>query len=93
MAEKPMGKGHRLVLEERERLCMTGVRRVHTFDPKEIILETEFGMLGIKGEKMGIKQLDLQQGAVEIEGCVEAISYPKRGNSGAREGFWGRILR
>jgi len=93
MAEKPSGKGHRLVLEEREKLSMTGVRRVHAFDPKEIVLETEFGMLGIKGEKMGIKQLDLEQGAVEIEGYVEAITYPKRGPGSAQEGFWGRILR
>ncbi|HUS89576.1 MAG TPA: YabP/YqfC family sporulation protein, partial [Desulfosporosinus sp.] len=45
-----VGKGHRLVMENREQIALTGVQKVQSFDPKEIVLETELGILSIKGE-------------------------------------------
>lgn len=84
-------KGHRLVMEDREKMSLTGVRRVHSFDPKEIVLETELGMLSIKGDKLGIKQLNLQESMVEIEGHVDVLAYPR--SSGNREGLLGRIFK
>lgn len=92
MMERASGKGHHLALDNREKMSLSGINRVHSFEPKEIILETELGLLNIRGEKLGIKNLDLQQGKVEIEGHVEALAYARQGSSRGKEGFWYRIF-
>lgn len=91
--ENKAGKMHRLTMDNREFLALTGVSKVQSFDPKEIILETIMGVLSIKGEKLGIKHLDLKEGLVEVEGYVESLIYPRQSGSGSRQNLWGRIFR
>ncbi|WP_051413991.1 sporulation protein YabP [Desulfitobacterium metallireducens] len=79
-------------MNNRETLSLTGAIKVQSFDPKEIALETVQGMMTIKGEKLGIKHLDLKEGLVEIEGFIEAIVYPRQAG-GSRGNLWGRIFR
>ena len=85
-------KGHRLVMENREQIALTGVHKVQSFDPKEIVLETELGILCIKGEQLGIKLLNLEEGQVDLQGQVIALIY-QRNTSGARQGLLNRIFR
>lgn len=89
--EKNSGKVHRLTMDNREFLALSGVSKVQSFDPKEIVLETILGVLSIKGEKLGIKHLDLKAGEVEVEGYVDSLIYPR--HSGSRQNLWGRIFR
>ncbi|MDQ7092796.1 sporulation protein YabP [Desulfosporosinus sp. PR] len=88
-----VGKGHRLVMENRETIALTGVQKVQSFDPKEIILETELGILSIKGEQLGIKQLNLEESMVDIEGYVSALIYHRRAGGSSRQGLMQRIFR
>ncbi|WP_088188621.1 sporulation protein YabP [Desulfosporosinus sp. FKA] len=87
------GKGHRLVMENREMIALTGVKKVQTFDPKEIILETELGILSIKGEQLGIKQLNLEESMVDIEGYVSALIYHRSTGGNSRQGIMHKIFR
>ena len=48
---------------------------VVSFDLGEILLETELGMLHIKGKDLHVNRLDLQKGEVEIDGQVETLNY------------------
>lgn len=89
--EKSKEKMHRLAMDNRELLSLSGVSKVQSFDPKEILLETIQGNLSIKGEKLAIKHLDLKEGLVEVEGQVDALIYPR--HSGSRQNLWGRIFR
>ncbi|AFM39182.1 sporulation protein YabP [Desulfosporosinus acidiphilus SJ4] len=88
-----IGKGHRLVMENRETLALTGIKKVQSFDPKEIILETELGVLSIKGEQLGIKQLNLEESMVDIEGFVSALIYHRGTGGGSRQGLMHKIFR
>ena len=88
-----IGKGHRLVMENREQLALTGVQKVRSFDPKEIVLETELGILSIKGEQLAIKLLNLEQGMVDLQGHVGALIYHRNTNGGSRQGLLNRIFR
>lgn len=92
MLDKVAGTG-RIVMEDREKLSLTGVRKVQSFDPKEILIDTTCGLLSIKGEKLGMKHLDLKEGNAEIEGRMDAISYLRQANGESRQNFWGRIFR
>ncbi|MHB8126031.1 MAG: sporulation protein YabP [Desulfitobacteriaceae bacterium] len=91
--DKALGKGYQLVMENREKLSLTGVQKVQAFDPKEIVLDTGNGTLYIKGDQLGIKQLDLGAGVVEIEGRIDTMNYPRQANNGIRQSLWGRIFR
>ena len=92
MADK-VGKGHRLVMENREQIALTGVQKVQSFDPKEIVLETELGILSIKGEQLGIKLLNLEDGKVNLQGHVSALIYHRNTSGGSRQGIMNRIFR
>ena len=48
-----------VVLENREKLSLTGIKDVFSFDDQIIIIETELGILSIKGEKLKINKLNL----------------------------------
>lgn len=85
--------GHRLVMENREQIALTGVQKVQSFDPKEIVLVTELGILSIKGEQLGIKTLNLEEGMVDLEGHVGALIYHQNTSQGLRQSFLNRIFR
>ncbi len=53
---------HQLTIVGRRKMELTGVIHVESFDNEEIILETELGLLAIRGEDLHIKQLTLEEG-------------------------------
>ena len=88
-----VGKGHRLVMENREQIALTGVQKVQSFDPKEIVLETKLGILSIKGDLLGIKLLNLEEGLVDLQGHVDALIYHRNTSGDSRQGLLNRIFR
>lgn len=67
--------GQQLTLTNRERLDATGIHQVVSFDDREIVLETEFGVLVIKGEGMNITHLDLEAGELVVQGLLTTLEY------------------
>ncbi len=92
MQEHVKGTEHRIVLESRKQLCLSGVEKVQSFASKEIMLETIQGLLSVKGEGLEIKHLDLEGKIVEIEGIVDALTYSRHAKE-ARQNILGRIFR
>lgn len=68
-------RGHRVNLNNRGNGTITGVNAVISFDPNEILLETEQGMLLIKGTDLNVTKLMLDKGEVEIDGKVDSFTY------------------
>ncbi|NLW16766.1 MAG: sporulation protein YabP [Firmicutes bacterium] len=66
---------HRIVITNRELVALEGVIHVDSFDDQEVILETELGMMAIRGEDLHIKQLSLDEGKLSVEGMVKAVDY------------------
>jgi len=91
------GSSHSLTINNRERVQITGVVAVESFDDVEVNLETEMGMLTIRGEELQIKQLDLEKGQFEVEGYVSALQYATPRQRNTRQprsrGFLERLLR
>lgn len=81
---------HHLVLEQRERLIISGVEEVARFDEETIVLTTAMGELEIQGEGLHIEKLSLEGGELHVDGTVSALIYA----SEAREepGFLRRLL-
>ncbi|MBC7958727.1 MAG: sporulation protein YabP [Vallitaleaceae bacterium] len=75
MEERTAGIHHRLVITNREEMSIVGVSDVVSFDETAIIIETELGMLEIRGEGLHVNQLNLENGEMSLTGDIEAIEY------------------
>lgn len=82
MGDERLNLGHRLTLNERQQLSMTGVTEVVSFDENAVVLRTELGQLTIHGRDLQLKQLSLDGGQVAVNGTVSALVYEEPKNSG-----------
>ena len=89
MGENQMQMPHRLTLNERRQLSMTGVSEVVSFDDAAVVLRTELGTLVIQGQGLQLKTLSLDGGQVVVEGSVAALHYEQPRNPG---GWFRRLM-
>ena len=80
---------HRLTLNERRQLTMTGVTEVVSFDDSTVVLHTELGTLSVHGQQLQLKTLSVEGGQIAVEGSVTAMIYEEPKN---RTGLLGRLF-
>ncbi len=80
MEERPktVNLNHKIILTSRKTALITGVIDVLSFDPNEVLLETELGMLAIRGEELHVKRLNLEKGEVDMDGRCDSMVYSER---------------
>ena len=66
---------HSAVLENREKLMLTGVTAVDSFDDRTVLLYTKLGELVILGRGLHMEQMSLETGDVTVTGEVQALRY------------------
>ena len=66
---------HKVTMTNRRSCTINGVNDVLSFDIHEILLETEQGMLMIKGDDLHVNRLTLEKGEVDIEGRIDSMAY------------------
>lgn len=64
-----------LILENRGKLSISGVLDVLSFDDQVVILETELGLLTVKGENLRINKLSIDTSEVIVEGDIASLAY------------------
>lgn len=64
-----------IIMENREKITITGVIDVLSFDDQIVILETELGLLTIKGDDLRINKLSIDSSEVIIEGKIYNLGY------------------
>ena len=74
---------HKLTLNERSALTMTGVTEVVSFDEAAVILKTQMGTLMIHGKGLQLKTLSLDGGQVAVDGQVNALIYEENRPTGS----------
>ena len=70
-----MKRAHKVTMEGRRSGTVTGVSDVLSFDVGEVVLQTEDGLLMIKGEELHVSRLTLEKGEVEVDGLVQSMIY------------------
>ena len=75
MEERTIQKSHKLVVNNRRTSMVTGVVDVLSFDLNEILLETEQGMMMVKGTDLHVNRLSLEKGEVDLSGNIDSIAY------------------
>ena len=94
MEERQVSKIHKLVINSRKTSTATGVLDVLAFDLNEILLETEQGMLMIKGKDLHVNRLSLEKGEVDLSGQIDSVAYSDAQHHGKKnESLFMKLFR
>ncbi|NLD19505.1 MAG: sporulation protein YabP [Clostridiales bacterium] len=83
---------HTVTIDNREKLTITEIADVDSFDEEEIRATLLKGAMVIRGEKLHIQMLDLKEGSAVITGTVNSIMYVKVRQKG-EGGFLAKIIK
>ena len=81
---------HTVILEGREKLSISGVVDVQSFDEDQVLLETVRGMLVVRGQGLHVERLQLEVGELIVEGEVGCLEYDD--SVQPRGGFFSRLF-
>lgn len=80
---------HKLQLNERRSLTMSGVTEVVSFDDSTVVLQTSLGTLIVQGQELKLKTLSLEGGQVAVDGAIAALIYEEPRTGGWRQRLFG----
>lgn len=87
-------KAHKVSMNNRRNVSITGVNDVLSFDVKEVLLETELGMLMMKGADLHISRLSLEKGEVDVEGKIDSLTYSEHDSFAKKsESLLGKLFK
>lgn len=82
-----------LILENRNKLSISGVLDVLSFDDQIIIIETQLGLLTVKGDDLRVNKLSIDTSEVIIEGTINSLSYSDKNIDKKNESIFGKIFK
>ncbi len=88
--EENIRLNHSIILEDRKKLMLTGIKNVLTFDEETIILDSSYGKLAIKGTGLHILNFNTETGDLSAEGRINALIYTTEEKNG---GFFSKLFR
>lgn len=82
-----------LILENRGKLSISGVLDVLSFDDQVVMVETELGLLTVKGENLRINKLSIDTSEVMVEGTISLLSYSNKESEKEKTSFMSKIFK
>lgn len=89
-AKNATAKPHNVIIEDRERISVSGVEDVDSFDERQIIMRTTKGSLILRGSDLHIDKLSLDTGEMVITGLVTDLGYEETAPGGS---LWSRLFK
>lgn len=87
---KPMNQT--ITLDNREKLSVSGVVDVESFNEESIIAVTDLGVLIIRGTELHINKLNLDSNELVVEGDIFSLEYSD-GETGKSKSFFGKMFK
>lgn len=88
------GRSHSILMENRQRVSITGVQDVDSFDESSVILVTDLGYITLHGVDLHISKLNLEEGQLIVEGEIIALQYSDADYAGGKgSGLFSRLFR
>lgn len=88
--EENIKQNHNVIVEDRKKFTLTGVKEVCAFNDESITLDTSYGKLILRGSNLHILNFDSQNGDLTGEGRIHALIYTAEES---QNGFFSRIFR
>ncbi|MCL2397763.1 MAG: sporulation protein YabP [Defluviitaleaceae bacterium] len=93
MPEERRVAKHRLVVDQRESVAITGVLDVVSFDEEQVVCDTDMGVLVLRGANLHVSSLNLDSGSLDIFGEVASINYEEQGPARSKASLFGKIFK
>ena len=75
MEEKMTARPHKLTMVNRSSCTITGLQDVVSFDENQIVLDTDMGLLTMRGKDLHVSRLTLEKGEVDVDGTIDSLVY------------------
>jgi len=75
MEEKTGNRPHSFRLQNRRAAELTGIQEVVSFDENQIVMDTDMGLLTVKGKELHVSRLTVEKGEVDLEGQIDSLAY------------------
>ncbi|MBE6839352.1 MAG: sporulation protein YabP [Ruminococcus sp.] len=85
-------KIHNLILEGRNKLTLSGITDVDSFDEKTVVLFTHMGELTVCGKNLHVNEISVETGDMSIEGDIWSLSYGDKDRRSSVS-FLGKLFR
>lgn len=92
--ESKITKMQNIILENRNKLHLSGVLDVLNFDEEIVTVDTELGILIVKGADLRLNKFNLENAELSIDGNVNSMVYDDKSYSGKKtEGLLTKIFK
>ena len=88
--EENIRVNHNIIVEDRKKMTLTGVKDVLSFGDETFVLDTSLGKMTVKGSGLHIINFDTKSGDFSAEGKLYALVYTSDEKNG---GFLSRMFR
>jgi sporulation protein YabP len=85
-------KVQNLILENREKLSISGIIDVESFNDESVVIDTELGVLIVSGDDLHISKLNIDSSELSIEGTIISCEYSDRDSRG-KAGFFAKMFK
>ena len=75
MEERTGIRNHACRLENRKAGSVVRDWEVGSFDENQVVMDTDMGLLTIKGKDLHVSRLTVEKGELEVEGQVDSLAY------------------
>ncbi len=75
MEEKTGNRPHTCYLQNRSAVTLTGVSEVVSFDENQVVMDTDMGLLTLKGKDLHVSRITVEKGEADVEGQVDSLIY------------------
>ncbi|MDQ0158458.1 sporulation protein YabP [Alkalibacillus sp. S2W] len=91
--EREEKREHAVTLTDRKELKLTGVLDVDSFDTEEFLLKTSLGYLMVRGHNLHMKNLNVDEGLLTIQGKIYSFDYIDESKQQPAKGFFSKLLK
>lgn len=84
---------HEVKITDRKTIYLTGIKKIVSFDNEEFLMESNMGVILLKGESLELNKLDTSDGNVKIKGKINSLSYVDGKNKNKDEGLFTKLFK
>lgn len=86
-------KKHEVRMTNRKDVEINGIKELDSFDSEEFLLETMMGYLIVRGTNLQLKNLNVEEGVVQITGKVYEMTYVDEQHGEKAKGLFSKLFR
>ncbi len=82
-----------LKLKNRTNLEVTGVKKIESLNSEEFVINTNLGILSVKGSNLEMQHLDIEKGILWISGNIDSMIYLNSEKKKEKGNFFGKVFK